>query len=145
MIRKFLSSCAMAVALAAPAWAQEQCAAPAAPAIPDGAKATQAQLGSAQNDLKAYATASDAFQACLARELVRQKDLAKQTNIEFDPGIQTALETKGAAQRKDVEHIAAAWSATVQAFTVVQQKKQRQAAPPSQPTMGGGYGGGGRY
>jgi hypothetical protein len=145
MIRKFLSSGVMVIALAAPAWAQDQCVAPAAPAIPDGAKATQAQILSAQNDVKAFAAASDNFQSCLARELGRQKDLAKQTNIDFDPGIQAALETKGAAQRKDVERLAAAWGAAVQAFTAAQQQKQRRVAPPSQPAMGGGYGGGGRY
>ena len=48
MIREFLLSGAVFLALATPAMAQEPCAAPAAPAIPDGAKATQAQLARGQ-------------------------------------------------------------------------------------------------
>ena len=141
MIRKILSAGAMVLALAAPAWAQDQCVAPTAPEIPDGAKATSAQIAAAQNVVKSYATASDDYQACMAREIARQKDLAKQTNVEFDPQIQAAIEVKAAAQKKDVQRIAAMWGASVQAFTDAQQKKQRQV-PNSNAAGGGGYGGG---
>jgi hypothetical protein len=143
MIRKILLGGIAFVALTAPAMAQDQCAAPAAPAIPGGARATGTQIVSAQNDIKAFAAASDDYQACLVREIARQKDLAKQNNVAFDPNIQTALETKAAAQRKDVERLAAAWGATVQAFNEAQQRKQRQSEPRAQASGGGGYGGGG--
>ena len=137
MIRKILFGGVVLIALAAPAMAQDQCAAPAAPAIPGGDRATTAQIIAAQNNIKAYAAASDKYQACLVREIARQKDLAKQTNLEFDPSIQTALESKAAAQRKDVERVAAAWGTTVQAFNSAQLRKQPLPALPAQRSMGG--------
>ena len=142
MIRNILFGVIVFIALTAPVMAQDQCAAPVPPAIPDGARATSGQFVTAQNDIKAFASASDNFQACLVREIARQKDLAKQNNLTFDPAIQTALETKGTAQRKDVERLAAAWGAAVQAFNETQQRKQRQSDPRSQSAGGGGYGGG---
>ena len=146
MIRKIISGSALLIALTAPAMAQDQCVLPLAPSIPDGARATPAQIIAAQNDIKAFAAASDNYQACLAAEISRQKDLAKQTNVEFDPKIQAAIEVKAAAQRKDVEHLAAAWGASVTAFNAAQQRKPATPAPRSvTPTMGGAYGGGNRY
>ena len=146
MIREILLGGALFIALTAPTMAQDQCVAPTAPAIPDGARATTAQIITAQNDIKAFATASDNYQACLAAEISRQKDLAKQTNVEFDPNIQAALEVKAGAQRKDVERLAAAWGASVQAFNAAQQRKPATPAPRSAPApMGGAYGGGNRY
>jgi hypothetical protein len=146
MIRKILLGGALFIALTAPAMAQDQCIAPTAPAIPDGAKATSAQIITAQNDIKSFAAASENYQACLAAEISRQKDLAKQTNVEFDPKIQAAIEVKAGAQRKDVEHIAAAWGASVTAFNAAQQRKQATPALRSPtPPVGGGYGGSSRY
>ena len=146
MIRNILFGTAIFIALGAPALAQDACPAPKEPAIPDGTKATPAQISAAQNDIKGYASATDAFQACLVREIARQKDLAKQSNTEFDPAIQGALEAKGSAQKKDVERVAAAWGAAVQAFTTAQGRKQRQnAQSPSGPNPSSNYGGGYRY
>ena len=146
MIRNILLGGALFIALTAPAMAQDQCVAPTAPAIPDGARATSAQVIATQNDIKAFATASDTYQACLAAEISRQKDLAKQTNVEFDPKIQATIEVKAGAQRKDVERIAAAWGASVTAFNAAQQRKPATPAPRSPtPPMGGAYGGGNRY
>jgi hypothetical protein len=146
MIRKILLSVVMVISAAASASAQDQCIAPTAPAIPDGARATPAQIITAQNDIKTFATASDNYQACLAAEISRQKGLAKQTNVEFDSTVQTAMETKAGAQRKDVERVAAAWGASVQAFNAAQQRKPPTLAPRSPPSsMGGAYGGGTRY
>jgi len=141
MLHKILSVGAIVFAFAAPAWAQDQCVVPPAPEIPDGAKAAPAQIVAAQTVIKSYAAASDTYQACLASEIARQKDLAKQTNVEFDAKIQAAIEVKAAAQRKDVERIATMWGASVQAFNNAQQRKQRQA-PSSNASGGGGYGGG---
>jgi len=142
MIRKILLSAVMVVAVAAPASAQDQCVSPTTPTIPDGARATPAQIITAQSDIKVFATASDNYQACLAAEISRQKDLAKQTNVEFDPNVQSAIEVKAGAQRKDVERIATAWGASIAAFNAAQQRKAPRAAP---PPMGGAYGGGNKY
>src|SRR3979409_2671298 len=88
MIRKILLGSALFIALTGPTMAQDPCVAPAAPVIPDGARATPAQIVTAQNDIKVFAAASDSYQACLATEISRQKDLA------LDPNIQAALEVK---------------------------------------------------
>jgi hypothetical protein len=146
MIGKILSGGVLIIALAVPLSAQAQCVKPMEPIIPDGAKATPVQISTAQNDIKKFATESDKFQVCIGQEIARQKDVAKQTNVEFDPAIQTSLEGLGATQRKDVERIAAAWGASVQAFNEAQKRKPATRTPP--PAMGGyggAYGGGGKY
>jgi hypothetical protein len=141
MIRKILLGGAWLIAFIAPVLAQDPCAAPSAPKIPSGARAKVAQIIAAQNDIKAFATASDKFQARLVGELGRQKDLAKQNNVEFDPNIQTGLESKAAAQRKDVERVAAAWNAAVQAFNQAQLRKPQEPVPQPAAQRGMGMGG----
>ena len=146
MIRQIMLGGALFIAFSVPVMAQDSCAAPPAPKIPGGVRATAAQIIAAQNDIKAFAAATDKFQACLVGELGRQKDLAKQNNVEFDPKIQTDLETKAAAQRKDVERVASAWNATVQAFNQAQLRRPQEPVAQSTAqrlmTMGGvGMGG----
>jgi hypothetical protein len=140
VIRKILFGGAVLIAFSAPAMAQDPCVAPAAPTIRSGATATNAQIIAAQNDIKAYASASDKFQACLVGELGRQKDLSKQNNVEFDPAIQMVLETKAAAQRKDAERVAAAWTAAVQAFNQAQLRKLEESVMQPPPRSMGGRG-----
>jgi hypothetical protein len=141
MIRSFIAGGVLAVALAATCFAQEQCVAPKTPVIPDGAKATPNQIIATQNEIKAFATASDNFQNCLMQEFARQKAAAAQNNAEIDPGLQTAVQVKSAAQRKDAQQVATAWGAAVEAFNKAQERKR--PAPAASPTGGGGYGGGG--
>ena len=145
MIWKILSGGVLVAALAMPAAAQAQCVKPMEPIIPDGAKASPVQISTAQNDIKKFAAESDQFQACIAQEIGRQKEVAKQTNVEFDPKVQTALEVKAGAQRKDVERLAAAWGASVTAFNAAQQRKPVAPSRSPTPPMGGAYGGGNRY
>jgi hypothetical protein len=146
MIRKFLLGGAAFIAFTAPVLAQDPCAAPAAPKVPSGARVTTAQIIAAQNDIRAYATASDNYRICLVAELSRQKDFAKQNDLPFDPNIQTGLEAKAAAQRKDVERVAAAWNAAVRTFSQAQLRKPQEPVPQTTGqhlmTMGGmGMGG----
>jgi hypothetical protein len=143
MIRKFLSGGALVIALAAPAWAQEQCVAPKAPVIPDGAKATPNQIIAAQNEIKAYAAAADNYQSCLAQEIARQRAAAAQNSAELDPSLQSAVQVKSTAQKSDAQQVAAAWGAAVEAFNKAQQRKQRQPASAPSASGGAGYGGGG--
>jgi hypothetical protein len=146
MIPKILSGSVVAIALAMPVCAEAQCVTPMPPMIPDGAKATPVQISTAQNDVKAYAAASDQFQACIAQEIGRQKEVAKQTNVDFDPAIQTSLEGLSIAQRKDVERIATAWGASVQTFNEAQKRKPAtRTPPPAMGSYGSSYGGGGKY
>jgi hypothetical protein len=115
MIRCMILSCAMAAALVAPAWSEEQCTAPAAPVIPDGARSTAAQLTKALNDAKAFVVASDAYQACMLR----------------------AVE----ANQKEKERIGVEYGASAKAYNAAQQRRQPQAAPtpyPAPSSMGDG-------
>ena len=147
MIRA-LSGGVLVLALAVPVLAQEQCVAPKAPVIPDGAKATANQIVAAQNEIKVFATASDSFQACLAQEYARQRAAAAQNNAELDPNLQTAVQVKSAAQRKDAQQVATAWGAAVEAFNKAQERKRPAPTAPSPGGAGyggGGYGGMGRY
>jgi hypothetical protein len=99
MIRSFMSGGVLVVALAAPCFAQEQCVAPKTPVIPDGAKATPNQIIATQNEINAFAAASDNFQNCLVQAFARRKAAAAQNNAEIDPGLQTTVQVKSAAQR----------------------------------------------
>jgi hypothetical protein len=140
MFRTFLLG-AIITALAAPAFAQSQCAAPSAPAIPDGSRATAPQITAAQNEIKVFAAASDKFQECMSQEMSRQKTLASQNNAEPDPRVLSDLTARASAQREDVQKVATAWGATVDAFNKAQARKQPTSRGAA--TAGGGYGGGG--
>ena len=142
MIRRLLSGAVLVIAIAAPAWAQDQCSVPKAPVIPDGARATPNQIVAAQNDIKSFVAASDSYQSCLAQEIARQKAVAAQNNAELDPKLLTAMQIKSTAQRSDAQQLAVSWSAAVEAFNKAQQRKRPPASNSSAPG-GGGYGGGG--
>ena len=114
MLRNLLLGTVM-IAAATAAWAEEQCTAPVAPEIPNGACSTAAQLTKALNDAKAFVTASDAYQACMVR----------------------AVE----ANQKEKERIGAEYGASVKAYNAAQQRQQQQSEPrayPAPSSMGDG-------
>ena len=139
-VRKILIGAVVLAVATRAAIAQQECAAPAAPAIPDGAKATPAQILATQTSLKAFAAASDNFQVCIAHEIERQKALAKEQSVDVDPVVQGTLIAKSAAQRQDAERLASAWGASVQAFTAAQQRRERESPPSVPPAMRGTMG-----
>ena len=115
MLRNVVLCVVMIAAVAAPAWTEEQCTAPVAPQIPDGARSTAAQLTKALNDAKAFVTASDAYQACMVRAVD--------------------------ANQKEKERIGAEYGASVKAYNAAQQRQQQQSAPKAYPapsSMGDG-------
>ena len=115
MIRNVILGCAMAMAFVALAQAEEQCTAPVAPVIPDGARSTAAQLTSALNDAKAFVVASDAYQACMLRVIE--------------------------ANQKEKERIGTEYGAAAKAYNTAQQRRQPQATPtpyPAPSSMGDG-------
>jgi hypothetical protein len=115
MIRSIIFGCVMTAVFATPARTQEQCTAPIAPAIPDGARSTAAQLTKALNDAKAFVVASDTYQACMLR----------------------AVE----ANQKEKERIGAEYGASAKAYNTAQQRRQPQTTPmpyPAPSSMGDG-------
>jgi hypothetical protein len=118
MMWKMLLCGAMAIALAAPAAAQDQCVAPTAPTIPDGARSTKVQITKALDEVKAFVTASDEYQACMLRQIT--------------------------ANQKDKERIGAEYGASARAFNAAQQQQQASQPRPFMPPgpMGSGTVGG---
>jgi hypothetical protein len=118
MIRSVIFTCVMVAVFASPAWSEEQCMAPIAPVIPDGARSTAAQLTSALNDAKAFVVASDAYQACMLRIIE--------------------------ANQKEKERIGTEYGAAAKAYNAAQQRAQQrqlQSAPtpyPAPSSMGDG-------
>ena len=115
MIRSMILGCAMLAALTAPAWSEEQCTAPVAPVIPNGARSTAAQLTQALNEAKTFVVASDAYQACMLR----------------------AIE----ANQKEKERIGVEYGASAKAYNAAQERRQPPAAPqpyPAPSSMGEG-------
>ena len=114
-MRKMFLGGAMAIALAAPAWAEDQCVAPTAPTILDGARSTKAQITKTLDEVKAFVTASDEYQACMLRQI--------------------------AANQKEKERIGAEYGASARAFNTAQQQQQQASQPkPFMPpgSMGNG-------
>jgi hypothetical protein len=103
MMRKILLCSVMVIALTAPAGAQEQCVSPTAPAIPDGARSTKAQITKALDDVKAFVTASDEYQACMLRQIT--------------------------ANQKEKERIGAEYGTSARAFNAAQQQQQQASQP----------------
>ena len=115
MVRSILLSCVMVAAFTTPAWTEEQCSAPAAPVIPNGARSTAAQLTKALEEAKAFVVASDAYQACMLRAVD--------------------------ANQKEKERIGAEYGASAKAYNAAQQQRQQQATPqpyPAPSSMGDG-------
>ena len=104
MLRKLVLRTLMVVALITPAAAQEQCVAPLAPMIPDGAKSTKAQITKALDEVKAFVAASDEYQACMLRQIT--------TN------------------QKEKERIGAEYGASARAFNAAQQQQQLSQPKP---------------
>jgi hypothetical protein len=103
MMRKILLCAVTTMALAMPAAAQEQCVSPTAPAIPDGARSTKAQITNALEAVKGFVAASDEYQACMLRQIT--------------------------ANQKEKERIGAEYSASARAFNTAQQQQQQAIQP----------------
>ena len=102
-MRKMLLIGVMAISLAAPAWAEDQCVSPSPPTIPDGARSTKAQITKTLDEVKAFVTASDEYQACMLRQI--------------------------AANQKEKERIGAEYGTSARAFNAAQQQQQQASQP----------------
>jgi len=115
MVRSIVLGCVMVAVVTSPAWTQEQCSAPTAPVIPNGARSTAAQLTKSLEEAKAFVVASDAYQACMLRAVD--------------------------ANQKEKERIGAEYGASAKAYNAAQQQRQQQATPqpyPAPSSMGEG-------
>src|SRR5260221_419613 len=78
MTRGILLTAAAFVMLAAPAFAQDKCSAPNAPAIPNGKTAATAELVQAQKDVVAFIKSSDDYQVCILAAITASENEAKE-------------------------------------------------------------------
>src|SRR5262245_24714100 len=111
MIRRI---CLPAVALtlfAAPAFAQDNCAAPGkGPAVPSGRTAQASELSAAAKEVVAFMKASDEYQTCLLNYINVQTETAAKEKKTFDPKIKAALQKKGDDNQKEKERVGVAYN-----------------------------------
>lgn len=108
---------ALAAALAGPAFAQEACARPEAPAIDSqAASASVDALTAAKQQTVDFIKASDAFQTCVLAEAKAKKDEAKAKKVAFDSSIADRAQREVSANQADKEKVGAAYNAAVKAY-----------------------------
>ena len=108
---------AAAAFLATPALAQSSCgAAPTAPAIPDGTKASANDITQAYNQVTAFMKTSDEWQLCMKNDLDKQKADAKAQKKDFDSNIEKVADQQGDANQKDKERVGKEMNAALGAY-----------------------------
>lgn len=100
-----------------PAFAQTSCgSAPAAPAIPDGAKASASEITDAYKQVTAFMKTSDDWQLCVKNDIDKQKADAAAAKQTFDTKIEKTADTQGDANQKDKERIGKEMNAALAAY-----------------------------
>jgi hypothetical protein len=122
MSRGILLTAAAFVMLAAPALAQDKCAAPVAPVVPNGRTAATAELVQAQKDVVAFIRASDDYQVCILAAITTAENEAKDAKKAPDPAIRKALEAKGDANQKLKETVGKAYNTAAAAYKAAHPK-----------------------
>ena len=122
MTRGILLTAAAFVMLAAPALAQDKCAAPVAPVVPNGRTAATAELVQAQKDVVAFIKASDDYQVCILAAITAAQNEAKDAKKAPDPAIRKALEAKGDANQKLKETVGKAYNTAAAAYKAAHPK-----------------------
>ena len=122
MTRGILLTAAGFVMLAAPALAQDKCAGPVAPVVPNGRTAATAELVQAQKDVVAFIKASDEYQVCILAAITAAENEAKDAKKAPDPAIRKALEAKGDANQKLKETVGKAYNTAAAAYKAAHRK-----------------------
>ena len=122
MTRGILLTAAAFVMLAAPALAQDKCAAPVAPVVPNGRTAATAELVQAQKDVVAFIRSSDDYQVCILAAITAAENEAKENKKAPDPAIKKALEAKGDANQKLKETVGKAYNTAAAAYKAAHPK-----------------------
>jgi hypothetical protein len=118
MLGKFGLAAAVLLISAAPALAQSGCSSPVAPAAVDGAKATEAQMKGAHDDVVNFIKSSDDYQSCMVNDLARQKKEAAAVKDPkpLDPSIAQGVAAKIDANQRMKEKVGAEYNAAVVAY-----------------------------
>ena len=119
MLGKFGLAAAVLLISAAPALAQSGCGgSPIAPAAVDGAKATEAQMKGAHDDVVNFIKASDDYQQCMVNDLARQKKeaAAQKDPKPLDPSIAQGVAAKIDANQRTKEKVGTEYNAAVVAY-----------------------------
>ena len=122
MTRGILLTAAGFVMLAAPALAQDKCAGPVAPVVPNGRTAATAELVQAQKDVVAFIRSSDDCQVCILAAITAAENEAKENKKAPDPAIKKALEAKGDANQKLKETVGKAYNTAAAAYKAAHRK-----------------------
>ena len=101
MLKRFWLGAALLLAGAMPAFAEDSCAVPPAPAMVDGNTASRDQMAAGIAAVKAYITASDVYQACIIDYLAAQKAQADKDKKPMDPALSRAEDDKITANQNN--------------------------------------------
>ncbi|MSP95600.1 MAG: hypothetical protein EXR00_10055 [Alphaproteobacteria bacterium] len=124
MIRGICLSTVAFVMLAAATFAAENtCALPMVPAMPDGATASRDQVIAAAASVKTYVTASDTYQECLNVEFNKMIEQSKKDKKVVGPEANAEREARIAANQESKVKLGEAYTATAAAY--------RTAHPPA--------------
>ena len=124
MIRGICLSTVAFVMLAAPTFAAENtCALPMVPAMPDGATAPAADIRAAAASVTNYVKESDAYQECLNIEFNKMIDQSKKDKKVVGPEANAEREARIAANQESKVKLGEAYTATAAAY--------RTAHPPA--------------
>jgi hypothetical protein len=102
--------------LAGPAFAEDACSRPEAPAAVDGATATMEQLLAAKAAVTAFISTSDTYQTCVLDDVDAQRKAAKKNKTKIDPAIEKAADASIAANQSDKERVGAEFNAAARAY-----------------------------
>jgi hypothetical protein len=117
MIRQIAWMAAALALIGSPALAQTSCGGPpAAPAIPDGAKASAGEITDAYKQVTAFMKSSDDWQLCVKNDLDKQKSAAAAAKQPFDAKIEKAADAQGDANQKDKERVGKEMNAALAAY-----------------------------
>jgi len=124
MVKKSILVAVLALA-ATPAFADmSSCYEPIPPAAVDGAKATEAQMKSALNDVKDFIKASDDYQNCMNSEYMAMEKKAKESKDKtpVDPSIKAGVQNKIDANQKMKERVGAEYNTSAIAYNAKHPK-----------------------
>ena len=116
MLKKLGFAAVLLMVGVVPSFADDTCAAPPVPVAVDGSTVARDQLVAAIAAVKAYMTASDTYQACIADYLAAQKVDADKNKKPVDPAIIQAEGDKVTANQSNKQKIGDAINVSIGAY-----------------------------
>jgi hypothetical protein len=108
------------VALIGTASAQENCSAPFAPVVPDGATTSESELTAVRDQVMAFVRDSDSYQSCLGVYLRQMAAEAQREQEPVNEAVRSSMLARGAANQREKERVGEEFNNAVRAFNEAQ-------------------------